>query len=245
MSNQTDETVIISKPSVTKKMNWLAISVTFSIVIAMSLACAAGYGYVQFSKIMTDLGQKMAILQTQTSSMHQHLDHLEKSVSDLKTAQENAKNEQPTAEQEKIAAELYSRLSSLNNKIDQLPILITNNAPVAEVSSEENASVSWWQKAWKRAWQSLRKIVVVRYIGSYSMPWVSPEEKSFLYQNLHAQMEAAMWGALHHDATVYQISLARAITWIQRYFVQNIPETNTIITELQALQKENVTGMPS
>ncbi len=63
-----------------------------------------------------------------------------------------------------------------------------------------------------------------------------PEEKMFVYQNLHAQMEAAMLGLLQHNQGVYQVSLARLTSWIKKYFQQDAPLTVDILQQLQNLQ---------
>ena len=60
----------------------------------------------------------------------------------------------------------------------------------------------------------VKQIVVVRYNASTTLPLVLPEEKSFLYQNLHAEMESAMWAVLHRNPSVYQTSLTRLTSWI-------------------------------
>ncbi|HEX4045654.1 MAG TPA: uroporphyrinogen-III C-methyltransferase, partial [Gammaproteobacteria bacterium] len=67
-----------------------------------------------------------------------------------------------------------------------------------------------------------------------------PEEKMFLYQNLHAQMEGAMWAVLQHNTAIYQASLARAIVWITHYFDPAAAVSTTLLQQLQTLEKTNL-----
>ena len=78
----------------------------------------------------------------------------------------------------------------------------------------------------------MKKIVIVHYNGSEQLPLVLPDEKIFLYQNLHAQLENAMWAVLHQRAEIYQASVMRAVGWTQRYFDQAAPATQSMISNL-------------
>jgi uroporphyrin-III C-methyltransferase len=146
---------------------------------------------------------------------------------------------------------LYLRLTALNNQLDQLPLPINplktdttqgdiSTNPGSTNPGSTKSGLTWWQAGLDHSWQALKQIVVVRYNGSNTLPLVLPEEKIFLYQNLHAQMENAMWAVLHRNAEVYQASLARAMAWIQRYFAQEAPETKAMLQNLQELRKETI-----
>ena len=137
---------------------------------------------------------------------------------------------------------LYLQLTALNQQMDQLPLPI--NPLKADTTTQAAAvntqGLSWWKAGLNYTVDALRKIVIVRYNTSNTLPLVMPEEKAFLYQNLHAQMEDAMWGVLHHNVSVYQASLARAIMWIQEYFDQDAQATKFMFQNLQELIKINV-----
>lgn len=137
---------------------------------------------------------------------------------------------------------IFMQLHGLNEIIDKLP-LPTNplksddqQAQAAPVSDQ----ASWWKAGMESAKASLSKIVIVRKYENNALPLVLPEEKVFLYQNLHAQIESAIWGLLHDNHDVYTTSLARAATWTQQYFDQNAQETKTVLETLTELQKINV-----
>ncbi|HLB41486.1 MAG TPA: uroporphyrinogen-III C-methyltransferase [Gammaproteobacteria bacterium] len=136
---------------------------------------------------------------------------------------------------------LYLQLSTLDKQLNQLPLPIMQFKPESTSSSDgTKTNVTWWQKGLDRSWQMLKQIVVVHYNGSNTLPLVIPDEKIFLYQNLHAQIENAMWGLLHQDVTVYQTSMQRAIDWIRQYFVQDAEVTQNMLQNLQTLQKINI-----
>jgi len=137
---------------------------------------------------------------------------------------------------------LYLRLAALNNLLDQLPLpshpLIADTAPAS--TEQPAASLPWWKAGLAQSWQALRKIVIVRNTASTALPLILPEEKIFLYQNLHAQCEAAMWAVLHRNNAIFQNNLARMQDWIKLYFEQNANETKSMLDNVEALQKINI-----
>jgi len=134
---------------------------------------------------------------------------------------------------------IYVQLATLNNVLDKLPLpaspLKPDTTPVTI-----NPDAAWWQKGWDQSLNALRKIVIVRNDMKNVLPLLIPEEKVFLYQNLHAQLESATWGVLHRDKVVYEAGLARAINWIQLYFDNDAPETQAMLKNLSQLQAVNV-----
>jgi len=136
---------------------------------------------------------------------------------------------------------LYLQLSAINNQIDQLPLPATPLKQTDEVDNTKiRSDLPWWKVGWRHTWQALQKIVIVRYNGSDTLPLILPEEKNFLYQNLHAQIEDAMWGLLHHHAEIYQSSLSRSQLWVSRYFVQDAPLSKEILQKLQVLNNVDI-----
>lgn len=136
---------------------------------------------------------------------------------------------------------LYTQLTELDTKIDALPL--ANNPIKKEAvisSSKTDTNRPWWQAVLDSSVEALHKIVIVRYNGSNALPLVMPEEKMFLYQNLHAQIENATWGLLHNNQMIYQTSLARATTWIKKYFIEDANETKDVLALIASLQKITV-----
>jgi uroporphyrin-3 C-methyltransferase len=140
---------------------------------------------------------------------------------------------------------MYLRLSALNSQLDALPLL-SDSLKGAQSSANILTPVAqadhlpWWKVAFFQTIQGLSKIVIVRKIDAKAVPFALPEEKLFLYQNLHAQIENAQWGLLHRNAIIYQDSLARADAWIRQYFALNVPSTQAALHNIAELQKINI-----
>lgn len=133
---------------------------------------------------------------------------------------------------------LYTRLHQTTSSLNDLPLL--NETKNSNHPSTAAKNVSWWREGLENAWQKLRQVVIIRRLDSNALPLVMPDEKIFLYHNIMAQVDNAIWGLLHRDSIVYTTSLERAHTWIQRYFVSNNPKTQNVLSELEALQKIDI-----
>lgn len=136
---------------------------------------------------------------------------------------------------------LYLQLTGLNQQIDQL-LLPTSPLKPEKINAHppEDATATWWQKGINKTWDMLSKIVIIRNNSTNMLPLVMPDEKVFLYQNLHAQMENVMWAVLHRNNDVYQASLKRMISWIQQYFDQEAAVTKAVLQRLAELQKTDL-----
>lgn len=136
-------------------------------------------------------------------------------------------------------AELYLRLETINNQLDQLVLPetpLTQNKQVVKV----DADLSWWRRGLGYTWQALKQIVLVKRIEGPDSALVLPDQKTFLYQNLHAQMETAIWAALHHHQVMYQHSLDQTMNWVKQYFIQSMPLTQTVLQDLQSMREIHV-----
>lgn len=145
-----------------------------------------------------------------------------------------------TAQKNIDVEQLYTELNNLNQQLDQLPLPLTPLQAATDNAPSAASDVSWWQTQWNKGLESLRKIVLVKRMGQNELPLVLPEEKIFLYQNLHAQIQAAMLGALQHNTSIYQSSLQQAQHWIQQYFLQTAPITQETLKKLADLQSVNL-----
>jgi uroporphyrin-3 C-methyltransferase len=136
---------------------------------------------------------------------------------------------------------LYLRLNVLNDQIDKLPLPFNPKDGQAQRNlSPYPTELPWWKAGLIYSWDALRKIIIVSNNDTHSLPLVMPEEKILLYQNLHAQIENAIWGLLHRQETIYKVSLTRAIGWIRQYFIQQAPETRAMLGQMEALQHESI-----
>lgn len=155
---------------------------------------------------------------------------LKQNISDLQ--------EQPLVSTEDI----FVKLSAINSELDNLPLPPTPLQYTEEANARQKdySEAPWWKSQWHKTMDSLRKVVIVRYMGANDMPLIMPEEKMFLYQNLHAEMQAAILGVLNHHPAVYQTSLANMSAWIEKYFIHNAPLTIKLLGEIHDLQAVNL-----
>lgn len=138
-------------------------------------------------------------------------------------------------------AGLYMKLTALNSQLDQLPLLtqqtnLQEEKPVAAAAQKQ----TWWQRGLSMSWQALQSIVVVRHNPNGLMPLMAPEQKTFLYQNLHALLAQAIWALLHKQPAIYQSSLQQVAAWIKQYFILDAPMTRAVLSNLTQLEKIDV-----
>lgn len=139
-------------------------------------------------------------------------------------------------------SDIYLKLNAIDGQVEQLPFPVNPLSASAAERTPTTLPVDalWWQKAWIQTKDALRQIVIVRNTAEKTLPLVLPEEKQFLYQNLHAQLQDAMWAVLHQRGAIYQASLMRAQTWIAQYFEQEAAATRNMLDTLRVLQQTNI-----
>jgi uroporphyrin-3 C-methyltransferase len=134
----------------------------------------------------------------------------------------------------------YLALTGLDTSFNQLPLPYSPLKQTEVVAPRNYDAMPWWKATWLKTWDSLRKVIIVRNTTQSTLPLVLPDEKPFLYQNMHAQMESVMWALLAHNDAVYHASLTRLIDWVATYFDQDAAETKTTLEKLKALQALNI-----
>ena len=138
-------------------------------------------------------------------------------------------------------AGVYAQLAALNAQIDKLSFMMQLPNIRSDASAQENnPALPWWRRALNSLEQALQRIVVIRKNSPDALPFIAPDQQVFLYQNLHAELEKAQWGLLHHQQDVYYSSLLQAANWIKKYAVQDAQMTQQILQNLDQLQKINV-----
>lgn len=131
---------------------------------------------------------------------------------------------------------IYMRLAALNNQIDQLPTM-NQAAENQSATTAVDSKAPWWKKGLTDSFNALEKIVVIRYNNSNMPPLVTPTQKEFLIQNMHALVEKTMWALLHRQPEIYKESLAQTIQWSHLFFMSNSPLTQSFVTNLNQLQE--------
>jgi uncharacterized protein HemX/uroporphyrinogen-III synthase len=134
-------------------------------------------------------------------------------------------------------AGVYAQISALNAQVDKLPL--PNKRPAvtdAATQSTGDKPLSWWRNGLHQSWETLQKIVIVRYSKPGERPFIPPEQQDYLYQNLHATFEQALSAVVHKQPEICKASLQQAAAWIQQYFLVDSPVTQAELTALTQLQ---------
>lgn len=137
-------------------------------------------------------------------------------------------------------AGLYMRLAAINEQLEKLPLPNKPAENAQTTTAAGNANVPWWKRGLQDSWEELKRVVVVRYHQKGSPALIMPEQKDFLYQNMHASLEKAMWALLHQQPDIYRASLQQAINWVREYFVADAAVTQSIVENLTQLQAVDI-----
>lgn len=131
---------------------------------------------------------------------------------------------------------LYQQFVALNLQLDSL-ILVTQPLKDNTKTFSDTQHLPWWKAGLIYSWEALKQIVIIRKQNVAETPLVFPEEKPFLYQNMHAQMEGILWAILHKQQELYVSNIERLMRWIQLYCDANHPQTRNILARLVALKQ--------
>lgn len=135
-------------------------------------------------------------------------------------------------------AGLLTRITALQMQVSQLPTIGLPSLKSTEEETDE--SLSPLRKAVHDSWSTLQKIVVIRHDDTSIHPLLSPEQQTYLQQNLQLILQQAQWAALREQEDVYQSSLKQAQKWIEHYFADSLPPTRAFLHAITELQNINV-----
>lgn len=246
MSNQAEELVSTPKNQLEKVADHNRRAVFFMMVGLLCVVLGFGYGFWQMWEANNKLVQNMTDLQNQLQSINQQTTHVQQGMANLHDVVQQA--QAMAARQEKMFAEwqnsqqdlteIYLQLNFLNAQLDALPLPVSplSNVQNALANKASAAATSWWQAIVDKLMAMLSKIVIVHYNPTDIKPLVAPEAKTFIYQNLHAQMENVMWAVLHRNNEIYHSGLIRMSQWINTYFALDKAQTQNVLKEIQRLQ---------
>jgi uroporphyrin-3 C-methyltransferase len=113
------------------------------------------------------------------------------------------------------------QLGGLADNVDTLPLATRVHAPLAApapASEQPPAEESRWLRVARRIWDDLRNLVRIERVAETQPPLMPPEQEYFLRENLRLQLNGAQIALLKGDAANFQANLARAQTWLTRYF---------------------------
>lgn len=155
------------------------------------------------------------------------------------------------------------RLDSVIGRIDNLPLLADEKAPVPpsepknqrfagpppqEGDSAQGEGINAWLARAEQAWHSLthelwmevRQIVQVRKVDTPDALLVSPTEAYFARENLKLRLLNARLALLARNEAAFRSDLAAAQEVIVKYFDTRAKQTQTVLELLKQIQANNL-----
>lgn len=128
------------------------------------------------------------------------------------------------------------QLNSLSEQVAQLPVKAaraparTTTAQAAPVLEAED-----WRQGLGRAWEALKRLVVIRRRDEPIAPLLGPEQEFAVREGLRLQLNGARLALLRQDPQLYDTSLQSAQEWLNRYFVTDDAATGAMADSLEQL----------
>ncbi|GAA5170255.1 MULTISPECIES: uroporphyrinogen-III C-methyltransferase [Halomonadaceae] len=134
---------------------------------------------------------------------------------------------------------LYLELMAQQEQLAKLPLEQDIQQQAAEAGDTSPVKGSWQQQL-SRFGQELKDLVVVRKNDQALEALMTPEQESYLRQNVRLQLEQAQLALLQSDAQLYQASLEKARTLIERYYDTGNQGVANLLERLATLAVKDV-----
>lgn len=131
---------------------------------------------------------------------------------------------------------LYLQLMAQQEQLAKLPLQQDIEQIAAQGGDTTTVEGAWKQQV-SRLWQELKELVVVRRHDQALEALMTPQQESYLRQNVRLQLEQAQLALLEANPELYQASLEKATTLIEGYYdpesggVQEVLETLRSLTD--------------
>ncbi|MCD6055742.1 MAG: heme biosynthesis protein [Gammaproteobacteria bacterium] len=145
--------------------------------------------------------------------------------------------------------DILSQLNALDQALNQLPLIIPKfeppkEAPVPASKTELTAATvsnprewAWWQIRLNSLWKDLKKMFVIHHNSNAITPILDAQQQAYLRENLHLILFQAKWSLFNQEDALYHLSLNQLTQWINMYFNTENPVTQTVLANLENLQK--------
>lgn len=101
-----------------------------------------------------------------------------------------------------------------------------------------------FDKVLNKMWGDIRGLVRVRQIDSPVVPFIKPEERFILEQNLRLKLEQARIALFDNNDNLFHTSLNSAILWIENYFDSSSKPVARTIDQLNSINRINISFTP-
>ena len=139
---------------------------------------------------------------------------------------------------------LYLKLNAMINSLDNLhqSAFLRKDSPT-KVSQEsphlKNENTNQFSAIWSSIWNDLKQAVLIRRLDAPVEPLLAPEQDYYLKQNLRLMLEQASLALIDKNTAIYQSSLNKSLSWLERYFIQNdkhVDELKRALADMAALK---------
>ncbi len=138
-------------------------------------------------------------------------------------------------------SDIVLRLDQVSQAIQNLPELPTkklHQQDMITVTKPEHDKLPW-HKRLIHSLSGLKDLVVIRHIQKPIQPLLSPEQQSFLLENIQLKISQAGWAVLHQDPKLYRQSLEIAQDWLKNYYRDQTAAAD-VLKNLRELANINV-----
>jgi uncharacterized protein HemX len=134
---------------------------------------------------------------------------------------------------------MAQRLGQLGANVQSLTLAPAPTRPV-----EGAASGGGEQDFLREVWRDLRNLVSIRTTTDVRRPFLLPEQKYFLRENLRLMLYGAQVALLHGDIRTVELNVNSARQWLQDYYDTGTPAVKNAIAELDGILKTRPVGLP-
>ncbi|MBV1913802.1 MAG: uroporphyrinogen-III C-methyltransferase [Pseudomonadales bacterium] len=136
---------------------------------------------------------------------------------------------------------LSKQVGNLRMPLETRQVVETSTPQIADDSVA--IETTWWQRAklqLAELGKKLSGLISIRRTDQPVEPLMSPEQQSYLTQNLHLMLEQAQLALLRRNQALFQQSLDKALGWIQTYYDPDDAATISFVTNLTALKDNQI-----
>ncbi|MGO1343515.1 uroporphyrinogen-III C-methyltransferase, partial [Chromohalobacter japonicus] len=134
---------------------------------------------------------------------------------------------------------LYLALMAQQEQLADLP-LKQDVEEMAAQNDDDSSLEGGWQQQLSRLGGELKDLVVIRRHDEALEALVTPEQESYLRQNVRLLLEQAQLALLKTEPKLYQASLDKAITLIERYYDTERDAVKTSLERLESLRDKTI-----
>ncbi|WP_246116477.1 MULTISPECIES: uroporphyrinogen-III C-methyltransferase [Cobetia] len=134
---------------------------------------------------------------------------------------------------------IYLALLAEQEQLARLPL----KQDVAEIAAKvENESVptGGWQKQLARFGNELKGLVTVRRHDEALEALITPEQESYLRQNVRLVLEQAQLALLKEEPELYQAAIEKAVTLVNGYYDTKVDGVKNAVAKLEELKGKTI-----